>query len=421
MSNQTSSSSGSKKITIVGGGIIGASIAYELQRRGHQTRIIEKNKIGHGCSYGNAGWMTPCFAMPLPLPGNFLKSLKWLVNPESPLYIKPEPSILLVRWLLTFLKNMNQAQAERAVEGLVKLSLESLHRYEELAKKFPEINFEKKGLLMVAQSPEGVKAAEAEMHFVAKHKVPGRAMTPEQCRDLEPSLTGKLLGGVYFPEEAHGEPLKIVEALVKGAKALGCEVLEDTELQSWESEGSNIKSVKTSRGDFEVESVIWAAGSWSEAWSQKLNLRVPILGGKGYALIVPPLKTQPQTPLMLLEKKIAVTPRQGSLRIAGTLELVNQDFSVTERRVNTIVKGTREFLTLPDNIEVKELWKGLRPCTPDGVPMIGWNKNFKNMMMACGHQLLGLQSGMGTGVFVADLIEKKPHGYDESLFDPHRF
>lgn len=411
----------SKKITIVGGGIIGASIAYELQSRGHQTRIIEKNKIGHGCSYGNAGWMTPCFAMPLPLPGNFFKSLKWLINPDSPLYIKPEPSVLLVRWLLTFLKNMNQAQAERAVEGLVKLSLESLSRYEALSKKFPEINFEKKGLLMVAQTIEGVKAAEAEMHFVATHKVPGRVLSPEQCRELEPALTGPLLGGVYFPEEAHGEPLKIVEALVQGAKALGCEVLEDTELQSWICEGDKITTIQTNRGEHEVESVVWAAGSWSEAWSEKLKLRVPILGGKGYALIVPPIEVQPKTPLMLLEKKIAVTPRNGSLRIAGTLELVNQDFSVTERRVKTIVKGTREFLTLPKELEVKELWKGLRPCTPDGVPLIGWNKNFKNMMMACGHQLLGLQSGMGTGAFVADLIEEKDPGYSQSLFDPHRF
>lgn len=409
------------KVTIVGGGIIGASIAYELQSRGIQTRLIEKNKIGHGCSYGNAGWMTPCFAMPLPLPGNFLKSLKWLVNPESPLYIKPDPSVLLARWLVTFLKNMNQAQAEKAVEGLVKLSIESLNRYQILAQKFPEINFEKKGLLMVAKTPEGVKAAVAEMDFVAKHNVPGRKMTSDECKNLEPAITGDIKGGVYFPNEAHGEPLKIVEALVKGAKAMGCEVLEDTEIQSWETTGKKINKIITSKGSFDVEALVWAAGSWSTEWSQKLKLRVPILGGKGYSLIVPPLQLQPQTPLMFLEKKIAITPRNGSLRIAGTLELVNQDFSITQRRVNTIIKGTREFLTLPENLEIKELWRGLRPCTPDGVPLIGWNRNFDNMLMACGHQLLGLQSGMGTGAFVSDLIEGKKHNYDESLFDPHRF
>ncbi|RYZ87918.1 MAG: FAD-dependent oxidoreductase, partial [Proteobacteria bacterium] len=167
--------------------------------------------------------------------------------------------------------------------------------------------------------------------------------------------------------------------------------------------------------------VIMATGSWSKDLAQKLRLRVPILGGKGYALIVPPLEVQPQHPMMLVEKKIAITPRKNSLRIAGTLELVDQDFSITHRRVEAIKKGAREFLDLPAELKVEELWAGLRPCTPDGVPLIGYHNKITNLMMAVGHQMLGLQSGTGTGLLVADLVEGKTPFVDMKVLDANRF
>ena len=152
-----------------------------------------------------------------------------------------------------------------------------------------------------------------------------------------------------------------------------------------------------------------------------MRLRVPILGGKGYAMIVPKLEKQPQYPIMVIEKKLAITPRHDSLRIAGTLELVDQDFSITQRRVETMKRGAREFFHLPENLEIKELWAGLRPCTPDGVPLIGYHKNISNLVVAVGHQMLGLQSGAGTGLLVADLVEGKKPFVDMKVLDANRF
>ncbi|MBO9667862.1 MAG: FAD-dependent oxidoreductase, partial [Bdellovibrio sp.] len=143
--------------------------------------------------------------------------------------------------------------------------------------------------------------------------------------------------------------------------------------------------------------------------------------GKGYAMIVPKLEKQPTYPIMIVEKKIAVTPRENTLRIAGTLELVDQDFSITQRRVDNIKNGAREFLNLPEQLEIKELWAGLRPCTPDGVPLIGYHKDIPNLMIAAGHQMLGLQSGAGTGLLVADLMENKKPFVDMGIFNVHRF
>lgn len=408
-------------VIVIGGGIIGLSVAVELALGGTRVTVVEKDRIGYGCSYGNAGWMTPCFALPLPMPGLFLKSLKWLMNPDSPLYIKPSLDPLLVRWMARFLLSMNWKQALAATEALVELSKVSLELYQKLAMEFPEIGFEKKGLLMVAQSKEGVQAARNEMDLVAEYQIPGKALSPDEIRQMEPSLQGPLQGGVYFPAEAHAEPLRVVQALAKKAEGLGVRLREQTSVLAFETAKGQIQNLKTSQGDMKAESYVLATGSWSTDIAKQIGLRVPILGGKGYALIVPPLPVQPRHPIMLIEKKVAVTPRSGSLRIAGTLELVNQDFSITQRRVQAMVRGAREFLPIPQDLKIEEVWRGLRPCTPDGVPLIGRSRKVKNLMLACGHQMLGLQSGLGTGRLVAELLTKGFSELNREIYDPERF
>jgi D-amino-acid dehydrogenase len=409
------------EVIVIGGGIIGLSVAAELAEKGVLVTVIEKNKIGHGCSYGNAGWMTPCFAMPLPMPGLFFKSLKWLMNPESPLYIKPSPSLLLAKWLTLFMRAMNEKQAKAAIEALVVLSQSSLKLYEELGTQYPEMKFEKKGLLMVGQGPEGVAAAVEEMNLVADYGVPGQKLNCEETKEMEPSLVGKVEGAVYFPEEAHAEPLKVVEALRAKAEKLGAKIIEGIEVHYFDLAGGSIRALQTSQGEMKADQYVLATGSWSEEWSKALNLSIPILGGKGYAIITQPLTPQPKVPMMLVEKKVAITPRADSLRIAGTLELVHQDFSITDRRVKAIIKGAREFLPVPERLEVQELWAGLRPCTPDGVPLIGRSKKWNNLYLACGHQMLGLQSGLGTGRLVAELITQGHSDLDRAVYNPDRF
>ena len=290
---------------IVGGGIIGASIAAELASRGAQVTLIEKNTIGYGCSYGNAGWMTPCFAMPLPMPGMMLKSMKWLLDPEGPLYIKPSLSPLLIEWLTRFLFSMTETKAQKSIEGLVKLSQESLKIYAQLAIEYPEISFEQKGLLMVAQSQSGLTTAFDELERVLPLGVMGRKLNPEEVRKFEPSITGKSLGGVYFNGEAHGEPLQIVKALIAKAKKNGAQIIEHCEYISHETMNNQVSIVNTTHGQFQVNALIMATGSWSTELAKKLSLNIPILGGKGYAIISEPLPIQPKHPLMLIEKKMA--------------------------------------------------------------------------------------------------------------------
>lgn len=408
-------------ILVVGAGIIGTAVGAELARRGASVCVIDKGSVGRGCSYGNAGWMTPCFSMPLPMPGMLIKSMKWLMDPQSPLYIKPSFSLDLASWLFNFMKAMNETQAKRAVDALVVLSQKSLSEYEKLSHLYPEIRFEQKGLLMVSRTDAGVKAAVEELEYVKDMNVPGKKLSGDEILHMEPALKSPVLGGVYFSQEAMGEPFQVVQALASEIRKNGGEIVENCELLDLEITGNKIEKVLTSQGEIKAKQVIVATGSWSKSLAKLLRLKIPILGGKGYAMIVPALEKQPKYPIMIVEKKIAITPRENTLRIAGTLELVDQDFSITHKRVENIKNGARDFLHLPQPLEVQELWAGLRPCTPDGVPLIGYHHSISNLVLAVGHQMLGLQSGAGTGLMVADIVENKKTFVDEKVFDIHRF
>lgn len=414
-------------VIVLGAGIIGTSVARELQSKGRKVTLIDKGNPGYGCSYGNAGWITPCFAMPLPQPGMLWKSMKWMLDPESPLYIKPQPSFLLMKWLFHFMKNMNEKKMNASIDVLTEISKDSFKFYAELDKRNPsKFDFQQKGLLMVSGTKEGVKAAEQEVDLMARRGVAGKKMTAKEVIDFEPSLKPEMIkGGVYFAGEAHCEPLDAVTTILKEFEGLGGVVEANTEVYDFEFEGNKIKKVITTKGTYEADLVVFALGSWSEGIGKKLQTSVPVLGGKGYSLIVKDSSfapgNKPIHPLMIIEKKIAITPRKNSVRLAGTLELVKIDFAITPRRVNAIIKGSKEFLKLPPQFEIEELWRGLRPCTPDGVPIIGFSKKWSNLFYCTGHQMLGLQSAPGSARLAGELVFGESTYVNPKPFEADRF
>jgi D-amino-acid dehydrogenase len=409
-------------VLIVGAGVIGLAAAYELSKAGAKVVVIDKFEPGYGCSYGNAGWITPCFAMPLPMPGMLLKSFRWLLDPESPLYIKPELSTTLISWLLRFMASMTQKKMLASVDALTQLSVQSLELYKSLSASTDKpFSFEQKGLFMVAQSNDGLKYARSEMELVARNGVAGQLMLEDEARAFEPSLTKRIKGGVFFPNEAHAEPLQVTQCLAHEAQKLGARIISKTEVIDFDLGPKGIKAARTTRGIFEAEQFVLATGSWSLRMGQTLGLNIPVLGGKGYAIITDVLAPNPLRPMMLVEKKVAVTPRNGTLRLSGTLELVNQDETFTTRRVEAIVRGAREFMNVPEKIRYHEIWRGLRPCTPDGVPIIGRTTRYPNLLLATGHQMLGLQSATGSGKLISDLTLGKPTDVDPKPYRANRF
>jgi D-amino-acid dehydrogenase len=409
-------------VIVVGAGVIGVSCADALARRGLRVMVIDKGEVGHGCSYGNAGWLTPCFALPLPMPGMLTKAIGWMLDPTSPLYIQPRLDLDLMRWLIRFARSMNHSLMRRSVEALVALAKYSLEEFGKLHVESQEgFGFQQRGLLMVAQSASGLDAAHEEMSLVAAHGVTGRALDERGVRDLEPAITAKrLAGAVYFPNEGHCEPLSAVNALANRARSNGAEFVCGVEVFDVESDYDQIRAVHTTRGKYSASQFVLATGAWSASIGRKLGLRIPMLSGKGYSMSFQAMGQPPQIPIMFIEKKCAITPRDNGIRVAGTLELVGLDQSINTRRLNGLAHAAGELIDLPPT-EPTEIWQGLRPCTPDGVPIIGSPKQLKNLVIAAGHQMLGLLTAPATGTLVADLITGSNPTFNPEPFRASRF
>jgi D-amino-acid dehydrogenase len=152
-----------------------------------------------------------------------------------------------------------------------------------------------------------------------------------------------------------------------------------------------------------------------------LGFRLPVIGAKGYSLVLPPADPHPKRSIYLIERKVAVNPHRDSLRIAGTLELVRHDFSINARRVDVIVRGAKGMLNIGDAPVTHEIWRGLRPCTPDGMPVIGRAKGRGDVWLATGHQMAGLKSAPGTGLLLAQLMAGETPRFDPEPFRADRF
>jgi D-amino-acid dehydrogenase len=409
-------------ILIIGGGVVGATMALDLQKQGVQVLLIDKGDFGKGCSFANAGWVTPCFSMPLPQPGMLLKATKWLLDPASPLYIKPEFSLNLFSWLTRFLLAMNEKKMVRSIEVLTAISKYSLESYRALAQSSShDFSFANKGLILASGEKTGLKAAQKELELMQQMGIAGEFMGQEALLAFEPALKPILKGGVYFPHEAQVEPFALTQTLIKEFQKLGGEAMSGLEVINLKKVDNRISEVVTTHGNFRPKLVVMAAGTWSKNLVELLGCKIPLLGGKGYSMSVHGDFVKPTRSIMIVEKKIAVTPYDNYMRLAGTLELVNQDFDFSAKRVQAIENGARQYLNLEGVSQIDQIWRGLRPCTPDGVPMIGFSSKISNLFYSVGHQMLGLQSAAGSAKLASELILNKTPYVDPIPFKPSRY
>ncbi len=406
-------------IVIVGGGVIGVCAAHFLAERGRKVTLLDAGAIGAGCSYGNAGLVVPSHSVPMAAPGVLSKGLKWMLDPESPFHIKFRWSLELWSWLRRFRAACREEAVRRAIPLLRDLSLASVRLYDELAG--PDCHYGRRGLLLVYRTPEGLEEGRHESELLRSHGLDSKLLDEPAVRAIVPALRPGVAGAVHFPDVAHLHPAKFVEGLARKAAERGVVFRPQTEVVGFERAGPRITKVRTTQGDLEADEVVLAAGAWSPRLARALDLRLPIQPAKGYSLTFRSPPSPPEVPMLLMEAKVGVTPMGPVLRFAGTLELAGMDFSINERRVAAIRRGAAGYLEGTDSLELLEVWRGMRPCTPDGLPIVGRPAHLQNLVLATGHAMIGISLGPITGEIVADLVERKPPEVDLSLLSPSRF
>lgn len=409
-------------ILIIGGGIIGISTAYFLAKKGAAVTLIEKGDVAAGSSYGNAGLVCPCHSTPLPAPGALTQGLKWLFDAESPFYIKPRLDADLLAWLWRFQRFSNHRAFGRAVPLLRDLQRASLDLYQTIIEREKlACHFEKSGGLMLYRTAVGFAHGQAETAVLQKHGLQMTILTGEEVRQREPLARAEIVGGIQYEEDAHLTPHLFVQGLAAAAQTQGARLLTQTELLDFAREGDRITAVTTTHGTFQPEQVVLAAGVWSSLLARQLGVKLPMQPAKGYSVTVKRPSPAPQTHLHLGEAKVVVTPMGPHLRFAGTLELAGYDLSINQRRVQAILRAADDYLTGMEEKEIVEIWRGLRPCSPDGLPYIGRSAAVSNLIIAAGHAMLGMSMGPITGQLTAELAAEERPSLDLAAFDVERF
>jgi D-amino-acid dehydrogenase len=166
-----------------------------------------------------------------------------------------------------------------------------------------------------------------------------------------------------------------------------------------------------------------ATGSWSPQLGQELKLNLPIQPAKGYSVTFKRPQISPVIGASLAESKVAVTPMGDTLRFAGTLELAGLDFSINKRRVKAILNAVPRYMPEldPSKLEMLETWRGLRPCSPDGLPFLGRSRYYQNLIVAAGHAMIGISLGPITGSLVKQIARRETPSTDLTMMSPERF
>ena len=414
-----------KNVVVIGGGIIGLSSAFYLQRSGHSVSVIDKGDFSDNCSYGNAGYICPSHFIPLATPGIVWKGLKWMLNSRSPFYVRPSLNSDLVDWGIKFIKSATNKKVEAAAIPLTEIAKLSQHEYKSWT-SLPgfDFSYEQKGLFEIFQT-HSVAAHAAET--VTKAKKLGldvALLSYDELQRMEPQTKINALGAIFFKSDAHLYPNKLMKDLLTHLRANGVQLISNAEVKGFEKGGKSVTKVITSKNAYDAEVIIIAAGAWSRDVAAMVNAKIPMMPGRGYSLTLENSGYQLNHPSILVEGRVAVTPMdKNKIRFGGTMEVVPVSAAPRYHRVEGILNSVKKFF--PEfNVPMPstdKLWFGYRPCSADGLPYIGRIKSYDNVIVASGHSMLGLSLGAGTGKLVSEMINETPASINISPFAVERF
>jgi D-amino-acid dehydrogenase len=396
-------------VLIIGGGSIGLNCAYYPLKAGRNVTIIEAKEIAKGSSSGNAGHIVPSHIIPLAAPGIIGTAFKWMLAPQnSPFGMKVSLDPKYLSWLMQFAFACNEANVQRAIPPLNSLGQLSARNFAQMiAEEKFECHYQEKGLLFLYKTEKAFKDGQHEAELLRTHGIPVEVLDKTALHEREPAARDDVLGGVHFTGDAHLNPALFLKLLGERVRLMGAEVFEHAPVTGFEVADGKIRLVKTAAGDFEADEVVLAAGVWSPLVVRDLRLNILIQPARGYSLTMSATKITPQHALLLGERRVAVSPMGDLLRFTGRLELSDADTTVNTKHIAGIERAVREYIHLDEKLEIHETWAGLRPTTPNGVPIIGRSQRYKNLILATGHAMLGLSLGPGTGQVVAGLVNGK--------------
>lgn len=391
-------------IAVVGAGIIGATAAYVLCKRGAHVTLIDRADPGRGCSYGNAGALSPGSVAPLAMPGIVRRAPRMLFDPEGPLHLPLTYLPRALPWLARFVAASRPDRVEAIAERLVALHANAIDHHLALAKEVGAADLVKRcGHLHVYPDAAALEKDAATWALRERLGVTCERLDRGAIEALEPRLSRRYAVGVHVRDQALvANPFRYVQQIVRAFVVRGGRLARD-EVRAIEPDLARGWSVHTSEGRQNADHVIVAAGMQSPPLLEPLGVRLPLESQRGYHVTFAGIPAPVSRIVVLGDRKAFVTPMEDGFRIAGTVEFGGLARPANPRRSALLAKFAHEaFPDLPAAPE--RHWMGHRPCTPDSLPLIGPVASRTGLWLATGHGHLGLTDAVNTAQALADAI-----------------
>lgn len=342
-----------------------------------------------------------------------------MLRRDSPFSMRPRPGLLV--WLLRFMLAARRERVRSGTALLRELSFRSLELHQKLDAEGLGYEFRSLGAINVYETERAFAAGRSEAEELAKHEIKSHVLDPGEARRIEPGLSDRIAGAVLYPDEAQCDPERFMQAVAEAARNAGARIMTHAEVFDLRTRGDRVEALETELGEVRPREVVVANGAWTAGVARRLGIPLPVEGGKGYHVDLEGAATDPVIPVYLQEARVIATPFQDRLRLAGTLQLTGLDMRVDDARVGATLNAGVRTLRGIEPARVTEVWRGIRPCTPDGLPVIGRSERIANVVFATGHAMKGLHLAPVTGRLVAQVVGGEAPMRDLAPFSPDRF
>jgi D-amino-acid dehydrogenase len=398
------------RVVVLGAGVVGATSAWYLARRGAQVTVIDR-QAGPALetSFANAGQVSPGYSTPWAAPGIPLKALRWMLQRHAPLSIRPDGTLYQWRWLAAMLANCSASRYAINKERMLRLAEFSRECLGDLREEL-RLAYEQRtaGTLQLFRSHKQLEAARRDIEVLEKLGIPYELLLDDHVARAEPALArahARIVGGLRLPQDETGDCYRFTQQLAARAEQLGVQFLWRRDVRGLETRGARITGVMLQDELVQADAYVIACGSHSRALLQAVGIDAPVYPVKGYSLTVPIVNESAAPVSTVLDEtyKIAVTRFDNRIRVGGMAELSGFDLNLREQRRKTLEMVTEDLFPGAGALQGAQFWTGLRPMTPDSTPIIGATE-YSNLYLNTGHGTLGWTMACGSGHVIADLV-----------------
>ena len=410
-----------KTIIVIGAGIVGVSTAIWLQRSGFKVTIIDQKGPATGASHGNAGILAASSIIPVPNPSLIKKLPFYLLSKDSPVFFKMSYLPQIFPFLMSYLSKSNLREVNKYAERMTPLIFDTVCQHKSLAKGTGAEKFiSYQDYCFGYETEENFLNDKKVWKLRQKHGLPFEVVNGNEFSNFDPFY--KDLFDVIVKCKNHGkinDPGLYVKTLCDHFLSQGGELII-SKVNDISSKNLNDVIVKIESDSLIANKIIVATGAWSKKILKKFKIKMPLESERGYHVEYVEPNFYPKVPMMLTSKKFVITPMDGRIRVAGLVEFAGLKTLKRKPPLNLLKNKIKDLFP---NLECKEKieWLGHRPALVDSLPMLGYLDKNKQILVAFGHQHLGLTAGAKTGRIVSDLIIGNDIKLKISNYRPNRF